>query len=108
MQGVPPGLDKNLVLCIGLDVLLDSKGDTVALGLDDASFNVLGLKCSQIVKTVVSDTPPCTCALIEVSHLHVRAHGGAESLEEEEDAPTGSFGVPPLVVYYETMKRKLI
>ena len=27
MQGVPPGLDKNLVLCIGLDVLLDSKGD---------------------------------------------------------------------------------
>ncbi len=41
LQGVPPGLDKNLVLCIGLDVLLDSKGDTVALGLDDASFNVL-------------------------------------------------------------------
>ena len=41
MQRVPPGLDKNLVLCIGLDVLVDSKGDTVALGLDDASFNVL-------------------------------------------------------------------
>ena len=55
MQGVPPGLDKNLVLCIGLDVLLDSKGDTVALGLDDASFNVLGLRCSQIVNAVVSD-----------------------------------------------------
>ena len=55
MQGVPPGLDRNLVLCIGLDVLLDSKGDTVALGLDDASFNVLGLKCSQIVNAVVSD-----------------------------------------------------
>ena len=55
MQGVPPGLDKNLVLCIGCDVLLDSKGDTVALGLDDASFNVLGLKCSQLVNAVVSD-----------------------------------------------------
>ena len=55
MQGVPPGLDKNLVLCIGLDVLVDSKGDTVALGLDDASFNVLGLKCSKIVNAVVSD-----------------------------------------------------
>jgi hypothetical protein len=55
MQDVPPGLDKNLVLCIGLDVLVDSKGDTVALGLDDASFNVLGLKCSQIVNVVVRD-----------------------------------------------------
>jgi hypothetical protein len=55
MQGVPPGLDKNLVLCIGLDVLVDSKGDTVALGLDDVSFNVLGLKCSEIVNVVVSD-----------------------------------------------------
>ena len=43
MQDVPPGLDKNLVLCIGLDLLVDSKGDTVALGLDDASFNVLGV-----------------------------------------------------------------
>ncbi len=40
MQGVPSGLDKNLVLCIGLDVLLDGKGETVALALDDASFNV--------------------------------------------------------------------
>ena len=55
MQGVPRHLDKNLVLCIGLDVLLDAKGDTVALGLDNASFNVLGLKCSQIVNAVVSD-----------------------------------------------------
>jgi hypothetical protein len=69
MQGVPPGLDKNLVLCIGLDVLLDRKGDTVALGLDDASFNVLGLKCSQIVKAVVRDTPPCTCALTSMCAL---------------------------------------
>ena len=45
---VPPALDKNLILCIGLDVLLDGKGDTVVFGLDDglddASFNVLGLK----------------------------------------------------------------
>ena len=55
MQGVPRQLDTNLVLCIGLDVLLDGKGDTVALGLDNASFNVLGLKCSQIVNAVVSD-----------------------------------------------------
>ena len=52
---MPPGLDKNLVLCIGLDVLVDRKGDTVALGLDDVAFNVLGLKCSQIVNVVVSD-----------------------------------------------------
>ena len=52
---MPPGLDKNLVLCIGLDVLVDRKGDTVTLGLDDVAFNVLGLKCSQIVNAVVSD-----------------------------------------------------
>jgi hypothetical protein len=36
-------------------MLLDAKGDTMALGLDDVSFNVLGLKCSQIVNVVVSD-----------------------------------------------------
>jgi len=29
MEGVPPGLDKNLVSFIGLDVLVDSKGDTL-------------------------------------------------------------------------------
>ena len=29
MEDVPPGLDKNLVLCIGLDVLVDRKGDTL-------------------------------------------------------------------------------
>ncbi len=69
MKDVPPGLDKNLVLCIGLDVLLDRKGDTVILGLDDASFKVLGLKCSLIVNVVVSDTPPCARALMEVSRL---------------------------------------
>ena len=44
MKGVPRQLAKNLVLCISLDVLLDAKGDTVTLGLDNASFNVLGLK----------------------------------------------------------------
>ena len=82
MQGVPLQLDKNLVLCIGLDVLLDAKGDTVALGLENASFNVLGLKCSQIVNEVVSDR-----AVLSVAKNRdvFPLYGGLETFDDDEE-----------------------
>ena len=82
MQGVPRQLDKNLVLCIGLDVLLDAKGDTVALGLDNASFNVLGLKCSQIVNEVVSDRAVLS---VDKNRDVFPLYGGLETFDDDEE-----------------------
>ena len=42
MQAVPPALDKNLMMCIGMDILEDGKGDTVTLGLKFGCLSCFG------------------------------------------------------------------
>ena len=67
MQGVSPGLDKNLVLCIGPSHLVSTMHPSMFW---------------EYMRSSYPDTP-----LSEFRGVvpYVRAHGGVEALEDDED-----------------------